>query len=62
MGEYNLSDPTSPCAADQTRSCDRVVGRPKRPLGEQFVTSELSDDAVDAHHFDRLGASERRED
>lgn len=39
-----------------------MVGRSKRPLGQQLAARELSRSAVDAHHFDRLGALERGQD
>src|SRR5665213_1363497 len=62
VGEHNLSDPSAPRAANQPCGCARVVTCPTRPLREQLAARELSGGAVNAHHFDRLRALERRQD
>jgi hypothetical protein len=58
VGEDHLADPPAPRAADQPGGCDRMVGSTERSLGEQLVTVESPDRAVDARHFDRLSAGE----
>src|ERR1700722_9349866 len=61
--QHRLPNPSTSCATDQFSGCDRMMGRPKRTLARQLATaSQLSSDALNAHHFDRLGALQWRQD